>query len=92
MSNVSLFILFDTADNVCVLIELVLQNNYFKFNDISYCQKMGTAMGSSMAPAYASIFMCKFEMDFMKSKKISNDQELIQSDPISCPQNQKGNN
>ena len=29
---------------------------------------------------------------FKKSKKISNDQELIQSDPISCPQNQKGNN
>ena len=27
-----------------------------------------------------------------KSKKISNDQELIQSDPISCPQNQKGKN
>ena len=28
----------------------------------------------------------------LKSKKINNDQELIQSDPISCPQNQKGNN
>ena len=27
-----------------------------------------------------------------QSKKISNDQELIQSDPISYPQNQKGNN
>ena len=27
-----------------------------------------------------------------KRKKPSNDQELIQSDPISCPQNQKGNN
>ena len=27
-----------------------------------------------------------------RSKKISNDQELIRSDPISCPQNQKGNN
>ena len=27
-----------------------------------------------------------------QSNKISNDQELIQSDPISCPQNQKGNN
>ena len=26
----------------------------------------------------------------MQSKKISNDQELIQSDPTSCPQNQKG--
>ena len=29
---------------------------------------------------------------YVKSKKISNDQELIQSDAISCPQNQKGNN
>ena len=29
---------------------------------------------------------------FEQSKKISNDQELIQSDHISCPQNQKGNN
>ena len=28
----------------------------------------------------------------LKSKKISNDQELIQSDPTSCPINQKGNN
>ena len=27
-----------------------------------------------------------------KSKKVSNDQEPIQSDPRSCPQNQKGNN
>ena len=27
-----------------------------------------------------------------QSKKISNDQELIQSDPTSCPKNQKGNN
>ena len=30
--------------------------------------------------------------EYGQSKKISNDQELIQSDPISCPQNQKGNN
>ena len=28
----------------------------------------------------------------IQGKKISNDQELIQSDPISCSQNQKGNN
>ena len=27
-----------------------------------------------------------------ESTKISNDQEPIQSDPTSCPQNQKGNN
>ena len=33
-----------------------------------------------------------FKMNFKLSKKISNDQELIQSDPTSRPQNQKGNN
>ena len=27
-----------------------------------------------------------------RSKKTSNDQELTQPDPTSCPQNQKGNN
>ena len=32
------------------------------------------------------------EKSMMESKKISNDQELIQSDPTSCPQNPKGNN
>ena len=31
-------------------------------------------------------------LTFLKSKKISNDQELIQSAPTSCPQKQKGNN
>ena len=30
--------------------------------------------------------------DMLLSKMISNDQELIQSDPTSCSQNQKGNN
>ena len=55
-----------SVHDVCALIELVLQNNYFKLNDISYRQKMSTAMGSSMARAYASLFMGKFEMNFMK--------------------------
>ena len=34
----------------------------------------------------------KVMLKIILSKKISNDQELIQSDSISCPQNQKGNN
>ena len=42
---------------------------------------------TSSATYQSSNYLIKKE-----SKKISNDQELIQSDPISCPQNQKGNN
>ena len=37
------------------------------------------------------LFVSKLHL-VVESKKMSNDQELIQSDPTSCPQNQKGNN
>ena len=37
-------------------------------------------------------YLLSIKHAILPSKKISNDQELIQSDPISCPQNQKGNN
>ena len=37
-------------------------------------------------------YIHKKESKNLQSKMISNDQELIQSDPTSCPQNQKGNN
>ena len=40
----------------------------------------------------AESFCLNVSDSLLKSKKISNDQELIQSDPTSCPQNQKGNN
>ena len=38
-----------------------------------------------------SIHFC-YAGEGVESKKISNDQELIQSDPTPCPQNQKRNN
>ena len=53
---------------------------------------------SSIVSVYDNAAACAFIVNInsllpvWKSKKISNDQELIQSDPISCPQNQKGNN
>ena len=43
------------------LFQFVLENNYFLFQDTLYRQKFGTAMGSRMAPAYANLFLGKFE-------------------------------
>ena len=37
------------------------------------------------------LLVLSFSGLFRKLTKLSNDQELIQSDPISCPKNQKGN-
>ena len=36
------------------------------------------------------VLVKQFINEKLESKKISNDQELIQSDPISCPQNSTG--
>ena len=55
-----------SPDEICSLIKLTLENNHFQFNDKNYIQKLGTAMGSSMAPAYASLFMGKLEKDFIE--------------------------
>ena len=52
------------------LIRLILENNHFQFNNDNYLQKMGTAMGSPMAPAYASLFMGKLEQDFLKNRSL----------------------
>ena len=38
------------------LIELVLTKNHFKFNNTNYIQKLGTAMGTRMAPCICFTF------------------------------------
>ena len=53
----------------------------------------GRIRSSSLIPVYTihlpTVHVCtKFQPS---SKKVSNDQELKQSDPTSCTQNQKGN-
>ena len=41
------------------LINLVLTKNNFQFNNENYLQVLGTAMGTKMAPSYASLCMGK---------------------------------
>ena len=50
--------------------KVVLENNFFSFDGDFVSQKMGTVMGSSMAPSYASFFMGKFEQDFPNTQKL----------------------
>ena len=51
---------------VGLLIDVVLQNNIFEFNDNYYLQIQGTAMGTKMAPAYANIFMGNLEKELLE--------------------------
>lgn len=47
--------------NICLLIDTVLDQNFFQFNNILYTQDSGLAMGSPLSPLLAEIFMSKIE-------------------------------
>ena len=49
------------------LLRTVLEQNYFEFNSSMYHQTWGTAMGTKMAPAYATIFMADLEQRLINS-------------------------
>ena len=49
-------------------LKLVLSGNIFMFNDDLYIQKIGTAMGTKLAPTYACLFMGSLEEDFLQTK------------------------
>ena len=49
------------TDTLVGLASLVLENNYFEFNDRLHRQKLGTAIGTKFAPAYANLFMTRLE-------------------------------
>ena len=39
------------------LAKLVLENNYFEFNERIYRQKLGAAIGTKFVPAFVNLFM-----------------------------------
>ena len=49
------------------LASLVLENNYFEFNDEVFQQKLGKAKGTKFAPAYAYLFMSRLEERLLDS-------------------------
>ena len=51
------------------LIRLILTKNCFNFNNKSYLQIQGTAMGTKMAPSYAIIYMAHLEESFLEQQE-----------------------
>ena len=47
------------SDFLSKLMELILKNNIFEFNEDLYKQLIGAAMGTPPAPSYANIYMAK---------------------------------
>ena len=55
-------------------LQFILENNYFMFNDKTYRQKSGTAMGTKVAPTYANLVMGYHELKiYEESSRIFGD-------------------
>ena len=52
-------------DHILELLELSLKTNDFQFNNETFIQTKGTAMGRKYAPSYANIFMAYWEKEAM---------------------------
>ena len=50
-----------TEDDVINLARVILENNYFEFNEKIYRQKLETAIGTKFTPAFVNLFMSKLE-------------------------------
>ena len=53
------------TERIVELAALVLSNNNFEFNGENYLQKLGTAIGTRMAPSYANLFMDRLERSLL---------------------------
>ena len=54
-------------DVIIKFINLILHNNIFRFANGFFLQKIGTAMGTRMAPNYANLFMGDLEDEIIKN-------------------------
>ena len=50
-----------SSDTLVELAEIVLKNNIFEFDEKTFKQKRGTAIGTKFAPPYAILFMADLE-------------------------------
>lgn len=49
--------------NICLLVDTVLKQNFFQFNNKVYSQNSGLAMGSNLSPLLAEIFLYFLEQN-----------------------------
>ena len=66
-----------SSKSLVELAELALKNNVFEFDEITYLQKQGTAIGNKMAHTYAILFMDASERTFLNSCELKPHMVMI---------------
>lgn len=55
----------DCVDFVCMALDFVLSHNSFRFGNQWYAQRVGTAMGTPVAPTFANLFLAAWEEKYI---------------------------
>ena len=53
-----------TADNICKMIELLIDNIFVQFGGCLFHQVTGIPMGTNCVPLLADLFLCYVRMNF----------------------------
>jgi hypothetical protein len=62
-----------SIDHIWKMARLILENNYFVYNDKCYKQIRGGAMGSAFTQVYANIYMLEWEQDLIQYQTSHNE-------------------
>ena len=58
------------TEEIILVAECVLKNNYFEFNEKLYRLILGTAIGTKFVPPYARVFFDETETIFLKTQQL----------------------
>ena len=54
-----------TADNICKMIEFLIDNIFVQFGGRLFCQASGIPMGTNCVPLLADLFLYVYENEFL---------------------------
>ena len=54
-----------TADNICKMIEFLIDNIFVQFRGCLFCQMTGIPMGTNCAPLLADLLLYSYENEFL---------------------------
>ena len=54
-----------TADQICRMVEFLIDNIFVKFGGCLFCQVIGIPMGTNCAPLLADLFLYSYESEFL---------------------------
>ena len=68
-----------TADNICKMIEFLIDNIFVRFGGCLFRQVIGIPMGTNCAPLLADLFLYSYENEFLNSMIRSGHRRLAKS-------------